>query len=353
MATNAPDDQPAIVEADIDAMRDMSEKEMLNTGQLDVKTFQELENIDQSVIKDIYNHCTDLHILVVGITGSGKSSLLNALVGSEVFEEGDTLDSCTEHVSAQKTECLNVLRVWDSPGLLDGKNKDSQYLREIGIILEKFSPGDLILFCIKAEARFRPGNDHIIAMLKLKKKFGTKFLKNLAIILTHVDNVTSRAGNKDKKQYYLDRIHEFKEKIRTVLKNDLKLSHEDAENIKIIPVQHLSGGDTLPDGTRWLSSLWFECLSSIPDIIGQAKWIEVLQDRIVDKPDSDPKKARYQLVLADEFLPKKLLELTTKYQKKGGVLGLLGGPLAVITIPMGIWVGRRYGEKKLLTELYK
>ena len=83
----------------------MSEKQIRISGQVDVKTFPELGNIDQSAIKDIYDQRTDLHILV-GITGSGKSSLL---VGSDVFEEGDI---CTEHVAAK---CLNVLRIWDSP----------------------------------------------------------------------------------------------------------------------------------------------------------------------------------------------------------------------------------------------
>ena len=358
MAEKPDENQPAIIEVvnergQPDMMRPISEKDMFISGQIDVKAFPELGNIDQSVIKSIYSHCTDLNILVVGTTGSGKSSILNALVGSEVFKEGDTLDSCTEHIVPQKTESLNSLRVWDSPGLLDGKNCDSKYLKQIDSILEKFQPGDLILFCIRAEVRFTRGNDDIKAMLKLKRKFGTKFSKNLVIALTHADSISGRAGTKDKKEYYQDRIREFKEKIRDILKTDLKLSHEMAENIQIIPVQHHSGGNTLPDGTRWLSSLWFGCLSSVPNVIGQAKWIDVLRDRIVDTPDPDSEKARHQLVLADEFLPERLLELKTKYQKIGGFLGFLGGPMAVITIPMGIWAGSRYGEQEYLRDLQK
>jgi predicted GTPase len=33
-------------------------------------------------------------ILVMGVTGAGKSYFINQLAGSKVVEEGDSLDSC-------------------------------------------------------------------------------------------------------------------------------------------------------------------------------------------------------------------------------------------------------------------
>ena len=272
-----------------------------------------MAKINQEVIHAIYRSTgSDLNILVAGVTGSGKSSLANAIVGSDVFSEGGDLNACTEHVTHQKTEKLEVLRIWDSPGLLDGKNCDATYLKEIGCILNKFKPGDLILFCIRAQVRFRGdrSNEDILGMLKLKKAFGDTFVKNLVIVLTYADAIPGRAGRMDKKEYYKDRILEFKVKIRQALESQLKL--KTAENIQIIPVQHHTCGDTLPDGTRWLSSLWFECLNIVPDEYSQAKWIEHFQDRIVDTPDSDSEKARYQLVLADEFLPRSYWNISAR-----------------------------------------
>ncbi len=347
-----------------DSMRALSETEMILTGMMDKKTVPELENIDQSVIDNIYKHCTDLNILVAGITGSGKSSLANAIHGSDdAFDEGNKLDHCTANVTPQKGKAMKQLRVWDSPGLLDGTNCDKKYLNEIETVLKKFEPGDLILFCIKTDARFPKGeiNPNIKAMLMLRKRFGDRFSKNLVIVLTHADQIIHRANGEEPKKYYKEIIEEYRKKIREVLKDGLKLDVDRIKKIPIIPVQHHNNQEysdgkkifknTLPDGTLWLSALWFGCLQTIPNNLNKAKWIEVLQHRIVNTADPDTEKARHQLVLSDEFLPEKLLEYRYKYKVKGGLLGLLGGPLMLITISLGIWQGGQYGEGQYRCEL--
>ena len=55
------------------------------------------------------------------ITGSGKTSLINGLIGAEVGKEGHTLDRETTSVEAKELVLEGkVARIWDTPGLQDG-----------------------------------------------------------------------------------------------------------------------------------------------------------------------------------------------------------------------------------------
>ena len=352
-------EEPEKQEQATDEMREMSEKYCITTGEVDPSLHP---NIDQKVINDIYKKCqeTDLNILLAGVTGSGKSSLAIALSGEEggKFQEGSTLKHCTSKVISEKSKTMKNLRVWDSPGLYDGENRNKKYLSEIECVVKNFYPGDLMIFCIKAETRFvnGRGNQNLQALLKMKKKFGDKIFKHHTVIaLTHVDTIMGRAWGKGK-EYYQDRIEEYEAKIRDQLVKYVKLNRETAQNIKIFPIQHRHNGETLPDGTRWLSSFWFGCLNAIPDIVGKAKWLKYFEDRVKEKPDSNPDIAKNQFILTDTFIPKELLEMRRRYEKRGiilSIIGLLGGPLGLLAIPLGVWAGKKYGEHRYLEDKSK
>lgn len=312
---------------------------------------------DQNEIDEIYKNCEQFqfNIILAGITGAGKSSLANAIVGSdkkEAFREGACLDHCTNHVLNGKSERMKNLRVWDTPGLFDGTNRDTKYLNEMDCVLKEIKQGDVLVLCIETKARFKKGNEDIQALIKLKKKFGLGVLeKHMVIALTHVDSIAGRACGRDPAQYYRERIEEYKEKIREALEKDVRFSHTAAKEIKIFPVQHISKGPLLPDQTRWLSNFWCGCFFTISNIYAQASWLIHFRDRFVDTPNPNPEIADTQLVLCDKFLPEKLLEMKSKYKVKGGLIGILGGPLMLITIPMGVWAGGRHGEKKYLKSI--
>jgi predicted GTPase len=70
-----------------------------------------------------------LDVLLVGGTGTGKSSTLNALFGSTVAKVGDGVDPETQQVSSYKLH--DYLRVHDSAGLGDGKAADLQHSKNI------------------------------------------------------------------------------------------------------------------------------------------------------------------------------------------------------------------------------
>lgn len=70
-----------------------------------------------------------LDVLVVGGTGSGKSSTLNALLQKQVAKVGHGVDPETKEIASYKLN--DFLRFHDSAGLGDGKLTDEMYAKKI------------------------------------------------------------------------------------------------------------------------------------------------------------------------------------------------------------------------------
>lgn len=76
-----------------------------------------------------------LDIMVTGVTGAGKSTTLNSLFGKEVASVGRGCEP--ETISLDAYEVNDFLRIWDTPGLGDGKAADERHSRAIIDLLYK------------------------------------------------------------------------------------------------------------------------------------------------------------------------------------------------------------------------
>lgn len=76
-----------------------------------------------------------LDVLLVGATGVGKSSTLNALFGNNIAKVGTGVDPETQLV--QSYQLNDVLRFWDSAGLGDGLAEDQEHTKKLIDILCK------------------------------------------------------------------------------------------------------------------------------------------------------------------------------------------------------------------------
>lgn len=94
-------------------------------------------------VNDIYSTISKRHlltpidVLLVGATGTGKSSTLNAIFGSEVAKVGKGTDPETQIISGYKVH--NYLRIHDSAGLGDGKLNDLKHSEAIIQTLKKLA----------------------------------------------------------------------------------------------------------------------------------------------------------------------------------------------------------------------
>ena len=105
------------------------------------------------------NLLVPLDVLLVGATGTGKSSTMNALFGSPIAKIGDGVDPETQEVSAYPFH--DYLRIHDSAGLGDGKEADLthsknityQLLRTVNIDNEQFLYMDLVIVLLDGGTR--------------------------------------------------------------------------------------------------------------------------------------------------------------------------------------------------------
>ena len=91
-----------------------------------------MKNYRRDYIQSHINHndlLVPLDILLVGATGTGKSSTLNALFNSTVAKIGEGVDPETQNISAHSLH--DYLRFHDSAGLGDGKENDLNHSKNI------------------------------------------------------------------------------------------------------------------------------------------------------------------------------------------------------------------------------
>lgn len=107
-----------------------------------------------------HNILMPVDVLIVGATGAGKSSTLNAIFDATVAKVGIGSDPETQHISAHRLH--DYIRFHDSPGLGDGIEADIQHAKSITKELNRtisinnsknIGYIDLVMILIDASAR--------------------------------------------------------------------------------------------------------------------------------------------------------------------------------------------------------
>lgn len=100
-----------------------------------------------------------LDLLVVGATGSGKSTTLNAILQSNAAQIGYGADP--ETMDTNYYMLNDFIRIWDSPGLGDGVKIDDEHRKKIfDLLMKKYQRNyvnygfiDMVLVIIDASSR--------------------------------------------------------------------------------------------------------------------------------------------------------------------------------------------------------
>ena len=132
-----------------------------------------------------------ISILIVGKTGSGKSSLVNGIVGMELCKAGYGPESVTyvlEPYSAtvRKEGVEENVTVWDSPGLGDGQSDKHQYVEALREIVPEV---DLLVYCIRMDQALDDDDKKaLVTCLDLNKS--SKIWEHSVVALTFANQIT-------------------------------------------------------------------------------------------------------------------------------------------------------------------
>lgn len=143
-------------------------------------------------------------IVVMGVTGAGKSHFINKLAGDEVVEEGADLNSCTQAcemvpvtIGGSKTLLI------DTPGFDDTKRTDGEILTEISKILSaQYEVGVQLkgVVYIHRITDVRYNRAAIKTFEIFKKICGKDALKNVLLITSRWNEVDAALGAERERQ---------------------------------------------------------------------------------------------------------------------------------------------------------
>ena len=118
---------------------------------------------DTEKLESIKN-AKEIRLLIIGNTGTGKSTLINGLIGEEVAEVryGLQTSGVTRKVEPYERMIAGIkVVIYDSPGFYDGTGQDKAYLNELYRLCHEGI--DLVMFAIGMENRSRFTKDHLDA----------------------------------------------------------------------------------------------------------------------------------------------------------------------------------------------
>ncbi len=199
-------------------------------------------------------------IMACGVTGHGKSTLLNGIVGRPIFKRGHGTTSETSEVKEYTEQFENSsIVILDTPGFNDTENKEKEYLQEIRT---KCKVADTLLYCVSiGESKITEATKKQLSntVSKLNKVLNKKIWKSCVVALTFANAALQRVedGINDSvriKEEFNSILDEWRIEIQIVFS---KASIDNYKEIPIVAAGRAKEPKLLPDDEKtWLSTLW-------------------------------------------------------------------------------------------------
>ena len=207
-----------------------------------------------------------MRIMVAGLGGTGKSTLINRLFGLDVNEnvakEGCRGKATTEAVRCHKHKLKNDVEaiIFDTPGFDDPNINDHRILAE----MKQKTEGklDLLLYCVSMGSpgsRVKGGDVRAICLLT--RKFGPLLWNNAIFVLTFANVACTWA----KKDQYDQLIEAIDKELRKQLKDEARVPEGIVLKIPLATAGHTNTVNEPHEKNDWLRELFGKLLARNPE----------------------------------------------------------------------------------------
>ena len=219
-------------------------------------------SFDESILKErkenLKRSQRPLNILCIGITGSGKSSILNAMMGEVLARTQCVPESCQSEMECHKGQYEGIeIKAYDTVGFTGSVSTDKKILRNIS---ENAPIGgyNVVLLTLRMDCRF---DEKVFQMLSLTGKLlKTVMWQRTIIVLTFAnafivqleEGYQGHSLNTDVQKMTIERTIA---KIKELFQKHTRLHKEITSTIPIVLAGSASKRD-LPIDSDWLSTLW-------------------------------------------------------------------------------------------------
>ena len=184
-------------------------------------------------------------ITVVGKEGSGKSALVNNIVGEKVAEERASVFNRPSTMTVYRSKFgKHEMAIYDTQGFRQHvyTSSDEDVIKEISEPMN--SDSSILTLCVPMNQR-EPSTDDVETMRKITEKFGTDVWKKGIIGLTFANEVNPGEFKK--------KLFDYTIILRKILKQEAKVPVRIADLVPVIPVGY--SDPLLHDCENWMARL--------------------------------------------------------------------------------------------------